>query len=137
MCGTKPVVPVFVLSLSVAAFAVAAYCAEQPKAAPVAAPAVSSVKQITHDGIAKTNLISDESHLYVTERLAARHIVTKYSINGADHAVVTGRFHDFQALDISRDRSSLLITPLQGSADNAEFWSLSLNAGASHKIVRA
>src|ERR1035438_8311014 len=134
MCGTKPVVPVFVLSLSVAAFAVAAYSAEQPKAAPVTAPAVSSVKQFTHDGIAKTNLISDESHLYVTEWLAARHIVIKYPIDGAEHAVVPGRFNDFQALDISRDHSSLLITPMQGSADNAEFWSLPLHAGAPHKI---
>ena len=134
MCGTKPVVPVFVLSLSVAALAVAAYCAEQPKAATVTAPAVSSVKQFTHDGIAKTNLISDESHLYVTEWLAARHVVIKYSINGTDHALVPGRFNDFQALDISRDHSSLLITPKQGSGDNAEFWSLPLNAGAPHKI---
>ena len=134
MCGTKPVVSVFVLSLSVAALAVAAYCAEQPKAATVTAPAVSSVKQFTHDGIAKTNLISDESHLYVTEWLAARHVVIKYSINGADHAFVPVRFNDFQALDISRDHSSLLIAPKQGSADNAEFWSLPLNAGAPHKI---
>jgi Tol biopolymer transport system component len=134
VCGTKPVVPVFVLSLSVAALAVACSCAQQRKAVPVTAVVVSSVKQFTHDGIAKTNLISDESHLYVTERLAARHIVTKYSINGTDRAVVPGRFDDFQALDISRDHSSLLITPRRGSADNSEFWSLPLNAGAPHKI---
>ena len=122
-----------VLFLSVATFAGVSYCAEQPEAAPVAAPAVSSVKQFTHDGITKTNLVSDESHLYVTEWLAARHIVTKYSINDAEHAAVPGTFNDFQAIDISPDHSSLLITPVQGSAD-AEFWSLPLNAGAPHKI---
>jgi Tol biopolymer transport system component len=133
MCGKNAVLSVFVLSLSVAAFAGGAYCAEQPEAAPGTAPAVFSVKQFTHDGIMKTNLVSDESHLYVTEWLAARHIVTKYSINGADHAAVPSTFNDFQAIDISPDHSSLLITPMQGSAD-AELWSLPLNAGAPHKI---
>ena len=133
MCGRHPVVSAFVLSLSVAALAGAACCAEQPEAAPVTSPAVSSVKQFTHDGITKTNLVSDESHLYVTEWLSARHIVTKYSIDGADHAAVPSTFNDFQAIDISPDHSSLLITPMQGSTD-AELWSLRLNAGAPHRI---
>ncbi len=133
MCGKHPVVSGFVLSLSVVAFAGAAYCAEQPEAAPVTPPAVSSVKQFTHDGVTKTNLVSDESHLYVTEWVAARHVVTKYSIDGADHAAVPSTFNDFQAIDISPDHSSLLITPMQGSAD-AELWSLPLHAGAPHKI---
>src|SRR5580692_2648008 len=114
MCGKHPALSAFVLSLSVAAFAGAAYGDEQPEA-PVTAPGVSSVKQFTHDGITKTNLVSDESHLYVTEWLAARHIVTKYSIDGADHAAVPSTFNDFQANDISPDHSSLLITPVQGS----------------------
>ena len=124
---------VFVLSLSVAAFASAAYYDEQPEGTPVAAPAVSSVKQFTHDGITKTNLVSDESHLYVTEWVAARHVVIKYSIDGADHAAVPSTFNDFQANDISPDHSSLLITPMQGSADT-ELWSLPLNAGPPHRI---
>jgi Tol biopolymer transport system component len=132
MCGKHPVLSAFTLSLSVAAFAGAAYGDEQPEA-PVTAPAVSSVKQFTRDGITKTNLVSDESHLYVTEWVAARHVVTKYSIDGADHAAVPSTFNDFQANDISPDHSSLLITPIQGSAD-AELWSLPLNAGAPHRI---
>ena len=99
MCGKNAVLSAFVLSLSVAAFAGGAYCAEQPEAAPGTAPAVSSVKQFTHDGITKTNLVSDESHLYVTEWVAARHVVTKYSIDGADHAAVPSTFNDFQAND--------------------------------------
>jgi Tol biopolymer transport system component len=133
MCGKHPVVSAFVLSLSVVAFAGAAFSAEQPEAAPVTAPAVTSVKQFTHDGITKTNLVSDESHLYVTEWPAARHIVTRYSIDGADHVAVPSTFNDFQAIDISPDHSSLLITPMPGSAD-AELWSLPLHAGAPHKI---
>ena len=133
MCGKHPVVSAFVLSLAVAAFAGAAYCAEQPDAAPVTAPAVTSVTQFTHDGITKTSLVSDDSHLYVTEWSAARHLVTKYSIDGAEHAAVPSTFNDFQAIDISPDHSNLLITPMQGSAD-AELWSLPLNAGAPHKL---
>ena len=103
----------FVLSLSVAVFASAAFCDEQPEGAPVAASAVSSVKQFTHDGLTKTNLVSDESHLYVTEWVAARHVVTKYSIDGADHAAVPSTFNDFQANDISPDHSSLMVTPIR------------------------
>jgi Tol biopolymer transport system component len=133
MCGKHPAVSAFVLSLAVAAFAGATLSAEQPEAVAVTAPAVTSVTQFTHDGISKTNLVSDESHLYVTEWPAARHMVTKYSIGGADHSAVPSTFNDFQAIDISPDHSSLLITPVQGSAE-AELWSLPLNAGVPHRI---
>ena len=46
--------------------------ADNPKEAD--RPAVTSVKQITSDGVSKTNLLSDESNLYVTEWPAARHV---------------------------------------------------------------
>ena len=124
---------VFALFLSVAAFASTAHCAEQPETGHVTAPVVTSVKQFTNDGVTKTNLVSDESHLYLTEWMAARHVVIKYSINDGGHSDVLGTLKDFQAIDISPDHASLLITPVLGSAD-AQLWSMPLNAGAPHQI---
>src|SRR5258708_39460650 len=49
-------------------------------AAPMAAPRVPSITQITHDGFRKTHLIADESQLYVTEVPAAHRVIAKVSL---------------------------------------------------------
>src|SRR5436305_15067852 len=47
----------------IALAAVAAFCAEPAKESTANSPKVTAVIQITHDGISKANLVSDESDL--------------------------------------------------------------------------
>jgi Tol biopolymer transport system component len=105
--------------------------ADNPKEAD--RPAVTSVKQITSDGVSKTNLLSDESNLYVTEWPAARHVIARVSLPGDNRSVISNAFRNVQALDISPDRSKLLVSPMQGGGDS-EFWTLPVNAGSPKRL---
>jgi Tol biopolymer transport system component len=111
----------------------AALGADNPKDAVVHPPAATSVRQVTSDGVSKTNLLSDESNLYVTEWPAARHVVARVSLSGANRLVVSNPFPNVQALDISPDRSQLLVSPMQSGGDN-EFWTVPVNAGSPKRI---
>lgn len=114
--------------------AASGWCAEQPGAAAnTSAPAVVSIAQFTHDGVTKTNLVSDDSNLYVTEWPTGRHVVARFSLPGAERSVMPSSFLNIQALDISPDRANLLVSPMQGGGDS-EFWDFPVNAGAPHKI---
>ena len=59
---------------------IAAYCADHPTDGSVAKPSVVSVTQLTHDGVSKSGLVSDEFNLYITERPSASHVVAKFSL---------------------------------------------------------
>ena len=97
-------------ALFMALASTAAFCAEPAKESTANSPKVTAVIQITHDGISKANLVSDESDLYVTESPASGHVVTKLSLRDAQRVVISGDFPDVQAFDISSDRTRLLVS---------------------------
>jgi len=113
--------------------AIAAPCADHPGDAFAGSPALTAVTQITRDGVIKTNLLSDESNLYVTEWPAARHLVARVSLQGAERSIISNAFPNVQALDISADRSKLLVAPIQGGADS-EFWTLPVHSGSPQRV---
>ncbi len=120
------------LGLVVLAATVAAPCADNPKEAVVNQP-VTSVKQVTSDGVIKTNLLSDDTNLYVTESPAARHVVARVSLPDVNRSVISSAFPNVQALDISPDQSTLLVAPIQGGSDS-EFWTLPVKAGSPKRL---
>jgi Tol biopolymer transport system component len=113
--------------------AVAAPCADHPKDSVASRPTVTSVTQVTRDGVSKTNLLSDESNLYVTEWPAARHVITRVSLPDSNRSVISNAFPNVQALDISSDRSKLLVSPIQGGGDS-EFWTLPVHSGSPERL---
>src|SRR6266516_1234368 len=112
-----------------------AFCAEPAKESTANSPKVTAVIQITHDGISKANLVSDESDLYVTESPASGRVVTKLSLRDAQRVVISGDFPDVQAFDISSDRTRLLVSRGQGAAGQNEFWTLPINAGLPQRLA--
>jgi hypothetical protein len=114
MCGKLPICLAWALSSFVAIAVRAGSCAEHPTEATAATPKVISVTQLTHDGVSKTNLLSDDSNLYVTERPFSGLVLAKFSLSGANRSVISSSFPNVQALDISPDRTSLLVSPVQG-----------------------
>lgn len=99
-----------------------------------ALPKVTAVTQFTHDGISKTNLLADDSNLYVTEWPAARHVVAKVSLSRSERSLVSSPFPNLQALDLSPDRSKLLVSPIQGGSGDNEFWTLPVAAGTPKRV---
>lgn len=121
------------VSLFVALACATAFCAEPAKESTSNLPKVTAVLQITHDGISKANLVTDESDLFVTESAASGHVVAKLSLRTAERAVVPVGFPDAQALDVSADHTRLLVSH-QGSAGENEFWAVPLKEGAPQRM---
>ena len=109
-------------------------CAEHPSETTVATARVISITQLTHDGVSKTNLLSDDSNLYVTEWPSSGRVLAKYSLPAASRSLIPSAFANVQALDISPDHSALLVAPIRGGASNNQFWTLPVHSGTPHKL---
>ena len=111
-----------------------ALAADQPGPQAASLPRVLSLTQLTHDGVSKTGLLTNDSTLFVTEWPAARHIVAKFASNGEGRSVLPVDFPNVQAFDLSPDRSKLLIAPLQSATADTQFWTLPVNSTAAEKL---
>jgi Tol biopolymer transport system component len=124
--------------LRVACFAVhvsaTAFCAGPAKESTPNQPKVTAVLQVTHDGTSKANLLSDDSDLYISESEAAGHVVAKLSLQSAQRTTLPTAFPNLQALDISADRTKLLVSH-QGSTGENEFWALPISTGTPQRLA--
>ncbi|MGC2449874.1 MAG: hypothetical protein WA477_19660 [Candidatus Sulfotelmatobacter sp.] len=97
-------------------------------------PRVTAITQITHDGYRKSNLLSDDSHLFVTELPARDRVIAKVTLPGSDRSVVPSPFTSLQALDVSPDHSKLLVSSTSKSSGQSEFWALPLESGNPSRV---
>lgn len=98
------------------------------------APRVTSITQVTRDGFRKTNLLGDNSQLFVTELPAAQRVIAKVSVPQSDRSLVATPFSNLQALDLSSDRTKLLVAPRQAGSSEDEFWTLPVTKGSPERI---
>ncbi len=110
-----------------------------PGAASVTEPRVTSITQITRDGFRKTNLLADDSHLYVTELPGANRVIARVSLPNpdrpnSDRSLLQSRFSNLQALDLSPDHTKLLVAPIQAGVKDDEFWTLPVAKGSPERI---
>ena len=96
-------------------------------------PRVTSVTQVTHDGFSKTSLLSDDSFLYVTEWQAGHRVISKVPVEGVGQSTLPSTFSNLQGLDLSPDRTRILISGVNGSSSD-ELWALPLVAGTPERI---
>jgi Tol biopolymer transport system component len=114
--------------------AAAAFSRDRAQKSAAALPRVTSITQVTHDGFSKTSLLSDDSHLYITESPAARHVIAKVSLHNSDRTVIRTAFSDLQALDVSADHTKLLVSPVRGGSSDNEFWTLPIDNGSPVRV---
>jgi Tol biopolymer transport system component len=98
------------------------------------APRVTAIAQITHDGFPKTNLIADGSELYVNESLAADRVIAKVTLPGSNRSVVQSPFTSLRALDLSPDRSRLLVSSKSKISGENELWTLPIGSGNPERV---
>jgi len=115
--------PWFVAGVAVVTVIVAAgaYSARARASASLASPRVTSIIQVTHDGFRKTNLLADDTQLYVTELPASQRVIAKVSLPQSDRSLVSSPFSNPQALDLSPDHTNLLVAPVQSGVTDDEF----------------
>jgi len=97
-------------------------------------PRVTAIKQVTHDGYRKTNLLSDDSSLFVTEVPGANRMIAKLDLAGSGRVVLPTPFSSLQALDLSPDHSRLLISSTSKSSGESEFWTLPISSGKPARL---
>jgi Tol biopolymer transport system component len=100
---------------------------------PSSSPKIVSVTEATHDGISKINLLSDGSHLYLTEWPAAQ-VIAKLSLEGANRSVIASPFSNVRLVDLSPDGTKLLVSAIQPGSRGNEFWTLPVGAGSPEKV---
>jgi len=72
-------------------------------------PRVTGSRQITHDGLVKTNLASDGANLYFTELSGENSVIAKVAASGGEVSHFSVSFPNAQLLDVSSAHSSLLV----------------------------
>jgi len=97
------------------------------------APRVTAIKQVTHDGYRKENLLADDSRLFVTELPESNRVIAKVQLPGSTRTVVPSPFDSLQALDLSPDRTKLLISSRSSEGEN-EFWTLPVAKGSPQRV---
>src|ERR1700684_345003 len=103
-------------------------------AASVPSPKVTSIAQITHDGFRKMNLLADDSQLFVTELPGSNRVIARVTLSGANRSLVPTQFSSLQALDLSPDRSQLLISSTPAGSGDNELWTLPVGSGSPARI---
>jgi Tol biopolymer transport system component len=100
---------------------------------PISSPQLISVKAATSDGISKINLLSDDSHLYITEQ-PAEQVIATVSLAGLNRSVLTSSLSNVRVLDLSPDRSKLLVSAIQGGSGENEFWTITVATGFPERV---
>jgi len=102
--------------------------------APATAPTFATANQITHDGLAKTAVLSDGSALYVAEEKDGHQVISKIVPGTGEQSTIETPFADVRAMDVSPDHTSLLASPAHAGARNRELWTIPLNKVASTRL---
>jgi len=102
----------------------------------VSQPRVTGSTQITHDGLNKTNILSDGVRLYFTAFSGERYLAAQVSASGGETSMIPTSFQNVEVDDISPDRSLLLVASFSGAEFNKAVWSLPLPVGAPRRLAQ-
>ena len=102
---------------------------QRPAAPP---PRLLGSKQITSDGLPKFWLVTDGNRIYISESSASHYAVAQVSAGGGETAPVDLPIENPVALDISAERSELLVG--QAGPNNGTLWSMPVPAGSPRRL---
>jgi Tol biopolymer transport system component len=100
-----------------------------------ARPRVTESREVTHDGLVKTNLASDGFNLYFTELSGNDSIISKVAVTGGGVSKFQIAFPSVRLLDVSPAHSSLLAAEnTAGPSSQHPFWIYSLHGGSPQRF---
>lgn len=103
-------------------------------------PRVTRYVQVTNDGVAKvaslccTVLVNDDSRLYFSEWSASNSFVAQVPLSGGQAVPLGNPLKNVSVLDISRNRSELLVTSQEGSTLENPLRALPLSGGSARRL---
>jgi Tol biopolymer transport system component len=102
--------------------------------APLPPPKVTGYTRITSDVREKDNLVTDGTRLYFNENVAIGAVLVQVSASGGEAAPIPTPFHLPALLDISPNRSELLIGDFVRQETEVQLWVLPIPAGTPRRL---
>ena len=99
-------------------------------------PKVRAIRQITHDGLTKSQFLTEGSRLYIREwNGTGNFVLAQASVNGGETSLMSTPFTNINIHDIYPDHSQLLVESFVGTEPEHPFWVLPLPAGAPRRLA--
>jgi eukaryotic-like serine/threonine-protein kinase len=120
--------PAGVIAVLVAAVAVWAWY-------PVRPPKVTGITQITRDGYAMGNMLTDGARVYTTQWRAGGVVLAQVSSTGGETSAIPAAIKSMDIHDISPDHSQLLVGSMVPTGNRVmPLWALPLPAGSPRRL---
>jgi eukaryotic-like serine/threonine-protein kinase len=100
---------------------------------PLLVPSIVGTTQITSDGLAKGNLVTDGNRIYFGEIAEDRRILSQVSAKGGETGNIATAVPDPLIADISPDNSELLVTTFR-LGPPSDFWIVPVPAGPPQRL---
>ncbi len=103
-------------------------------------PRITGYTQITHDGQQKAfsgqataTVLSDGPRLYIQENIDGRFVIAQVSATGGETVPIATPFANVTPLNISPDKSELLVGSFTGAEVNQSIWALPVLGGSPRR----
>jgi len=103
--------------------------------APEAPPRITGSKQITNDGLPKSNLVTDGSRIYFTEAPPGHFSIKQVATAGGEAATLNIAVPDPILSDVSPETSELLVAQAIYFGGPVPYWSVPLPAGSPRRLA--
>jgi eukaryotic-like serine/threonine-protein kinase len=107
----------------------------------LAPPRITGYTQITHDGQQKSFVgqavavvLTDGPRLFLQENLNGRFVIAQVSASGGETVPISTPFANVDLLNISPDKSELLISSFTGAELDQQIWTLPVLGGSPRRV---
>jgi eukaryotic-like serine/threonine-protein kinase len=104
-------------------------------------PRITGYTQITHDGQQKSfggqvtaTVLTDGPRLYIQENIDGRFVISQVSSSGGETVPISTPFPNVSLLNISPDKSELLIGSFSGAQMEQSLWALPVLGGSPRRV---
>jgi Tol biopolymer transport system component len=101
---------------------------------PLPPPSVLGSTQLTHDGQLKGRMVTDGARLFFDGYVADHYVVSQTSVGGGEPVPISTPFQNTFVLDISPDRTNLLLGSWAASEHVFRLWTLPTLGGSPRRL---
>jgi eukaryotic-like serine/threonine-protein kinase len=105
-------------------------------------PRITGYTQITHDGQQKSfgaqsiaTILTDGPRLFLQENIDGKYVIAQVSSTGGETVVIPTPFTNAEPLNISPDKSELLMSSFKGTELDQEIWTLPVLGGSPRRVT--